>query len=63
MRHDMYSGGEHFWIMMKNGTYCVMREGLPSEDFNHVVFSGHYDECLKCLDRIWWADRETEMDI
>ena len=50
MRHDTWTGGDHYWIRFHNGTHEVRRE-LPEEyyDDNETVFTGHYGECVEWI--------------
>lgn len=47
MRNDTYTGGNHFWIRVHNGTCEVRKEGYEE---NETVFTGNYKACLSYLE-------------
>jgi hypothetical protein len=45
-RFDTYTGGEHYWIRVNNGSCEVRRETYESEPDNETVFRGSYEACI-----------------
>ena len=40
MRKDTYTGGEHYYILFKEGRHAVMRETPDFESENEVIYQG-----------------------
>lgn len=51
-RHDTYTGGEHYWIMFRNGIHKVFMETPDFMPENEIVFVGHYEDCVD-----WWVEK------
>ena len=63
MRHDIYTGGEHYWIRFYNGIHEVRRETPDFMDDNETVFTGHYKECVKYLEDLRIENAEYDLNI
>lgn len=64
LRRDVYTGGEHYWIMYYHGGYAVMMEMPECYDENRVVFhSGSYSACVRKLDEIVANNYEYDMNL
>ena len=63
MRKDTYSGGEHYYIIFKNGNHAVMRETPDFEPENETVFTGHYEKCVKFIDDLVNANADYDLNI
>ena len=63
MRHDTYTGGEHYWIRFHNGTHEVRRETYDCCPDNETVFRGHYEDCVKWLENEVASNYEYDHDL
>lgn len=63
MRKDTYTGGEHYFILFKEGTHAVIRETPDFEPENEVVFTGKYEKCSEYIDNLVVDNFEYDMNI
>lgn len=62
MRHDTYTGGEHYWIIFRNGHHEVRMEGYPGQD-NKTVHAGNYEDCIAWLENEKISNAEYDLGI
>ena len=63
MRKDTYTGGEHYYILFKQGTHMVMRETPDFEPENEVIYRGNYKDCSNYIDNIVIKNFEYDLNI
>jgi hypothetical protein len=59
MRHDRFTTYHHYCIRFFNGTHQVRRDTPEWEEDNETVFEGHYEDCVKFIDRLVAEDLES----
>ena len=47
MSNNRYLGDNELVLVFRNGTHCVLEE----YEYYEPVFSGHYEDCVKYMDR------------
>ena len=47
MSDNRYLGANELVLVFRNGTHCVLEE----YEYYEPVFSGHYEDCVKYMDR------------
>ena len=63
MRKDTYTGGEHYYIIFKDGTHAVMRETPDFDPENETIYQGAYNECSRYIDDLVINNYEYDLDI
>jgi hypothetical protein len=59
-RYDTFTGGEHYWIRFYNGQHEVRKANGQSYD---VVFTGHFEDCLRYLEDLMRINYEYDHNL
>lgn len=63
IRHDSYTGGEHYWIRFYNGQHEVRKELPEIYDRNETVFRGTYEQCVKFIEHLFVENAEYDLNL